>query len=128
MTPEIPDPRVRTPPELARVNTDDPAECVKKMLKAARDMELETVVNILTSHDEEFFRNNINDTDSSGRVSRRSLNYVLFSWQNDIVIMRVRIRPVTRFFFLFFWYVSLWKSQKIGIYSRLRRVVYFNII
>lgn len=69
MTPEVPDPRVRTPPELSRANTDDPAECVKQMLKAARDMELDSVVDILTSHDEEFFRNNINDTDSTGRVS-----------------------------------------------------------
>jgi len=77
MTPEIPDPRVRTPPELSRVNTDDPAECVKQMLKAARDMELESVINILTSHDEEFFRNNINDTDSTGRVctATRIFNY-----------------------------------------------------
>jgi len=69
MTPEVPDIRVRTPLELFRVNTDDPAECVKEMLKAARDMELDSVVNILTSHDQEFFRNNINDTDSTGRVS-----------------------------------------------------------
>lgn len=69
MTPEIPDPRVRTPPELARVNTDEPAECIRQMLKASREMELESVVNILTSHEEEFFRNNINDTDSTGRVS-----------------------------------------------------------
>lgn len=69
MSPEIPDPRVRTPPELVRINTDDPAECIMQMLKAARDMELDTVVNILTSHDEEFFRMNINDTDSTGRVS-----------------------------------------------------------
>lgn len=77
MTPEIPDPRVRTPPELARVNTDDPIECVKKMLTAARDMELESVVNILTSHDEDFFRNNINDTDSTGRVSARKIIFHL---------------------------------------------------
>lgn len=69
MTPEIPDSRVRTPPELARVNTNDPAECVMQMLKAARDMDLETIVNFLTSHDEEFFRNHINDTDFTGRVS-----------------------------------------------------------
>lgn len=69
MTPEIPDPRVRTPPELARVNTDEPAECIRQMLKASREMELESVVNILTSHEEEFFRNYINDTDSTGRVS-----------------------------------------------------------
>lgn len=69
MTPEIPDPRVRTPPELVCLNTDDATACVKKMLIAAKDMELESVVNILTSHNEEFFRNNINDTDSTGRVS-----------------------------------------------------------
>lgn len=69
MTPEIPDPRVPMPSELTRVNSYDPAECVKHMLKAARNMELDSVVNILTSHDEEFFRNNINDTDSTGRVS-----------------------------------------------------------
>lgn len=69
MTPAIPRCRVRFSPELSRVNTDDPAECVKQMLRAARDMELDAVVNILTSHDEEFFRNNINDTDSTGRVS-----------------------------------------------------------
>jgi len=60
---------VQTPLELTRVNTDDPAECVKQMLKAAKDMELESVVNILTSHGQEFFRNNINETDSTGRVS-----------------------------------------------------------
>lgn len=72
MTPEIPDPRIRTPPELSRVNTDDPAECVKQMLKSARDMELDSVVNILTSHNEEFFKDNINDTDSTGRVSNHS--------------------------------------------------------
>ncbi|XP_003244976.1 uncharacterized protein LOC100571906 isoform X2 [Acyrthosiphon pisum] len=82
MTPEIPEPRVRTPPELSRVNTDDPAECVKQMLKAARNMELESVVNILTSHDEEFFRNNINDTDSTGRTL---LSYVSSSGSVEIV-------------------------------------------
>lgn len=79
MTPEIPRCRVRTPPELSRVNTDDPAECVKQMLKAARDMELDAVVNILTSHDEEFFRNNINDTDSTGRVSIGRMTSNLFN-------------------------------------------------
>ncbi|CAH1709900.1 uncharacterized protein LOC114124297 [Aphis gossypii] len=82
MTPEIPDPRVRTPPELSRINTDDPAECVQQMLKAARDMELETVINILTSHDEEFFRNNINDTDSTGRTL---LSYMASSGNVEIV-------------------------------------------
>ncbi|VVC32591.1 Ankyrin repeat-containing domain,Ankyrin repeat [Cinara cedri] len=81
MTPEIPDPRVRTPPELARVNTDEPIECVRQMLKAARDMELETVVNILTSHDEDFFRNNINDTDSTGRTL---LSYIASSGSVEI--------------------------------------------
>jgi len=69
MTPEVPVLRVQMPLELIRVNTDDPAECVKQMLKAARNMELESVINILTSHDHEFFRNNINETDSTGRVS-----------------------------------------------------------
>lgn len=77
MTPEIPDPRVRTPPELVRVNTDDPIECVKQMLTAARDMELELVVKILTSHDEEFFKNNINEVDSTGRVSIQKILYLL---------------------------------------------------
>lgn len=77
MTPEIPDPRARTPPELSRVDAGDPIECVKKMLTAARDMELESVVNILTSHDEDFFRNNINDTDQTGRVSARKIIFRL---------------------------------------------------
>ncbi|XP_025417093.1 uncharacterized protein LOC112688213 isoform X3 [Sipha flava] len=82
MSPEIPDPRVRTPPELVRINIDDPAECIMQMLKAARDMELDTVVNILTSHDEEFFRMNINDTDSTGRTL---LSYMASSGSVEIV-------------------------------------------
>lgn len=83
MTPEIPNSRVRTPQELTRVNTDDPAECVKQMLKAARDMDLETVVNILTRHDEEFFKNNINETDSTGRVS---LNRKIFIYHLKVYV------------------------------------------
>lgn len=86
MTPEIPDPRVRAPSELTYVNTDDPAECVKQMLKAARNMELDTVVNVLTSHDEEFFRNNINDTDTTGRVSLNERTFVVMNLKIKMTI------------------------------------------
>lgn len=86
MTPEIPDPRVRTPLELTRVNTDNPAECVKQMLKAAKNMELDTVVSVLTSHDEEFFRNNINDTDSTGRVSLHERTFVVMNLKIKMTI------------------------------------------
>lgn len=75
--PKIPNPRVWSPPELSRTNTDDPAECVKKMINYAKDMELESVFDILTSRDEEFFKNNINDTDSTGRVSQHKILYLL---------------------------------------------------
>lgn len=88
MTPEVPDHRVRTPHELTRVDTDDPSECVKQMLKAARDMELESVFNILTSHDQNFFRNNINETDSTGRVSVKII-VMFFNYLNVFLPIEV---------------------------------------
>ncbi|XP_050542195.1 uncharacterized protein LOC126906018 isoform X2 [Daktulosphaira vitifoliae] len=82
MTPDVPDPRVRSPPKFGLVDTDDPAECIRNILKAARDMNLETVANTLASHDEEFFKNNINDTDSTGRTL---LSYLASSGSVDLI-------------------------------------------
>lgn len=85
MTPDVPDPHVRSPPKLGLVDTVDPVECMRNILKAACDMDLETVANTLASHDEEFFKNNINYTDSTGRVSYRCggifYNFFLFTKQ-----------------------------------------------